>query len=134
MSAKLSPKTFKFRAWMDKRMWSWDELKMRTMVVMTWDGLMQFTGLQDRFNVDIYEGDLIHRQDDNRRCVVKWSKLHAKFYLLPTEAMKLTQEAQENFATSPWHDLDDLKKYYYTVLGNIYENPRKISQPRVKNR
>lgn len=70
--------------------------------------LMQFTGLKDKNDVEIYEGDIV--VFNGIKWVCRWSDNHARFYF-STNLHKLLDfsclEAAEDFE----------------VIGNIYQNP-----------
>ena len=75
--------------------------------------VMQFTGLQDKNGVDIYEGDVVKKESNI--CEVIFSKKAAKFCVrLPSHQ---------------WHGV--VKKVYsisgVEVIGNIYQNPELIN-------
>ena len=73
--------------------------------------LMQYTGLKDKNGKEIYENDIIKRNNGNKY-IVEWNKEHSKFELFrikdryPVDFMEL----------SAW-------KEQVEIIGNIYENP-----------
>jgi uncharacterized phage protein (TIGR01671 family) len=85
--------------------------------------LMQYTGLNDKNGVTIYEGDVI-KDAGNIRGEVYWNKENASFYvklIVPD-----VQESMKYFMNLHYPTLDTplvnaLKNFY--VFGNIYENP-----------
>lgn len=70
---------------------------------------MEFTGLHDENNVEIYEGDIIHHAPLRATFYIKYYESGARF-----ETTKLF----DNYLESNWMYYDD-----YEVIGNIYENP-----------
>ena len=76
--------------------------------------LMQFTGLQDKVGVDIYEGDLI-KNKSGRICEVVFNKYCAAFDSKIRSDGSLDSEAYSGRSI--------LWKSHVTVIGNIYQNP-----------
>ena len=100
-------RTIKFRAWdkEQKIMQEWTYLKTWTPTDWEKSGieLMQFTGLKDRFDKEIYEGDLVQLKqkkyyNEGKPYVVKWKTL--KLY--------------NGWNVSRGTNLE--------VIGNLYEN------------
>lgn len=73
--------------------------------------LMQTTGLFDKTNKEIFEGDIVDYK--GRKAVVKWHGSYASFIY------RFVDELQER--VSEWHPLF-LAYYHFEVIGNIYEN------------
>jgi len=72
--------------------------------------LMQFTGLQDKNGVDIYEGDIIGL-DSNVKYVIAWH--FCGFYISRIGAVGAVPLFN--------HEL-------FNVIGNIYENPELLGE------
>lgn len=71
--------------------------------------IMQFTGLYDENDKEIYEGDIIQDSSGNL-LVVEWNDDTCKYQF------------------NDGHELNDCKNYgtFKLVIGNIYENPELI--------
>ena len=74
--------------------------------------LMQTTGLFDKTNKEIFEGDIVDYK--GRKAVVKWHGSYASFIY------RFVDELNER--VSEWHPLF-LAYYHFEIVGNIYENP-----------
>lgn len=73
--------------------------------------IMQSTGLFDKNNKEIFEGDIVDYK--GRKAVVKWHGSYASFIY------RFVDELQER--KSEWKPLY-LAYYHFEVIGNIYEN------------
>ena len=73
--------------------------------------LMQSTGILDKNNKEIFEGDIVDYK--GRKAVVKWHGSYASFIY------RFVDELKER--VSEWHPLF-LAYYHFEVIGNIYEN------------
>jgi uncharacterized phage protein (TIGR01671 family) len=81
--------------------------------------IMQFSGLRDKYNVAIYEGDLmaLYDEEGNHKFTYKVVFEDAKFVLYHIKS-----------DYGKWGDLSrafdpDFTKYDFHVIGNIYQNP-----------
>ena len=70
----------------------------------------QFTGLLDRFNQEIYEGDII-QHDSGLRAIVIWNEETVGFTLLYLFKSKISYTLL-NSSANQWR-----------VISNIYDNP-----------
>ena len=127
----------KFRAW-DKVKQKWCNYKIDDGTVYFMDNdtgcwyrnyhgkyenfdLMQYIGLKDINNVEIYEGDIVKLSKENSDFkeigVVKFDENKAS-YVLETQDDDLSY----NISYYNYH------KVYYRVIGNIYENKELLKQ------
>lgn len=83
--------------------------------------LMQYTGIKDINNVEIFEGDIVKLSKENSDFkeigVVKFDENKAS-YVLETQDDDLSY----NISYYNYH------KVYYRVIGNIYENKELLKQ------
>ena len=112
-------RTIKFKAWndIDKMMIGWDTLQASPVLFMNilkgkvkHHQLMQFTGLQDKNGVDIYEGGLISLHDNQRgfaKVVFKNAYVGGWLLVRNNNACSLGARRQEALE----------------VIGNIHQNP-----------
>lgn len=126
----------KFRAWdtLNKKMHDWEQIRgywdIDALLGGQWEGFgggnhpwnypipMQYTGIKDKKDVEIYEGDIIsgwvsahsHSGRDKVLKIVKYQVDRARYNF----------DAIDVF-------VDD--KEYLEVIGNIYENPELIKLP-----
>lgn len=89
--------------------------------------LLQYTGLKDKNNKEIYEGDIV--EDDKYIFKVVWHQQGAKYYLEFIDWKdKLFIEKDLILDILNNQNLGDgyLKRRDLKVIGNIYENPELI--------
>lgn len=102
----------KFRAWdtVNKRFYSLVETRIAEMTHSAKDGVvyMQYTGIKDSKNREIYEGDLIKTTHNKIIFTVSWADIACSFYLHSKDG--------NTFFTI-------IDKQHRTVIGNIYETP-----------
>ena len=78
--------------------------------------LMQYTGLNDKNDKEIYEGDILFFRDENTKYVVVWQD--AAFIIKSIEIRKYSEEMC-------W--LDDTE-ICCEIVGNIYENKNLLDE------
>lgn len=80
--------------------------------------LMQYTGLKDKNGKEIYEGDIIHINDDflnEFNYLVEWNEEYLRYYLYSVDKEKLNKLGGILEA--------HLNSLEVEVIGNIYDNP-----------
>lgn len=80
--------------------------------------LMQYTGLHDKNGKEIYEGDIIHINDDflNKfNYLIEWNEEYLRYYLYSVDKEKLNKLGGILEA--------HLGSLEIEVIGNIYDNP-----------
>jgi len=108
----------KFRAWRrnEKNMTyffigDWEKIKM---LQSCENEAMQYTGLKDKNNIEIYEGDIIHTSEGSFE--VYWDEDYLLFYLKGSENIPIAL---------------DMDSKYLEVIGNIYENKELLESKNV---
>ena len=70
--------------------------------------IMQYTGLKDKYGVEIYEGDIVISQDGTGglvyKHIVEWNEFYKRFEPMGEDEAHFNRESCE-------------------IIGNIYENP-----------
>ena len=78
--------------------------------------LMQYTGLKDKNDKEIYEGDILFFRDENMKYIVVWQD--AAFIIKSIEIRKYSEKMC-------W--LDDTE-ICCEIVGNIYENKKLLEE------
>ena len=82
--------------------------------------LMQSTGLKDKNDKEIFEGDILACETDNEviNLNVFWDEEHALFMF---ESKKYNEQ-------EPLAELVENNTYPFEIIGNIYENPELLEE------
>lgn len=87
----------------------------------------QYTGIKDKNNKEIYEGDVLADTDELEACIhqIIWDKDKLAFNLLTLS------DDEGNWDTGLYDDFSeyqiDGQTKYFEVIGNIYQNPELLS-------
>lgn len=129
----------KFRAWTGKKIISWDVLKnLKTiMLSLILEGLhrdyipMQSTWLLDKNSKEIYEGDIVKRDDKSQG---KWWRFAVveidpdiQFNCSPIKEVDGIKNSS-NYTFRYWQFAYKDTENHLTIIGNIYENSEIIEQ------
>lgn len=85
-----------------------------------WGNVMQYTGLKDKNEKEIYEGDILE-MGDNYPCEVKYDSGSCKYQAHEYGNRDGERVHEMDAYTVPWK-----------VIGNIYENPELLKSEKVK--
>ena len=117
-------RTIKFRAWNKSKGqmvpdYAHFDKQGKLVTVLTYPEdeyeLMQYTGLQDKNGVEIYEGDII-KLKQNTIWQVAYNEEKVKWHMWaidPTNSINITKKATHNDK--------------YEVIGNVFENPELLT-------
>ena len=105
---------FTFRAWdkQNNKIIPWEGMLGWAIEALQNSNIMQCTGLKDKNNKLIYEGDILKREETEIIEIVEW---------------KENMWTEEGFMTGfgEWFSHPDC----YQIIGNIYENPDLLIVP-----
>jgi len=92
--------------------------------------LMQYTGLKDKNGVEIYEGDIISIHSPYIDKSLPWKPATTKFVGWHKDGFwNLFKKDQTDYVG--FRGILQSNLQYYTVIGNIHENPELLHQPKV---
>ena len=113
----------KFRAWNGEQMISPDYITRNGVGYWKEDSipcyseeLMQFTGIIDKDDVDIYEGDKCLKDGDTTVYIVSWNQQQGQYWLMPLNdgVFDFPYQLSNGY----------LKLIKIKVIGNIHENKK----------
>lgn len=120
----------KFRAWDGERLRNvgaigWIDEELDYISTSKYSGevdedivIMQYTGLKDKYGIEIFEGDVLAFEDDEFKWIVKYE--YDSFFAVGGEHYR--GEGLMEFYD--WHE----KRLDVVVRGNIYENPELLKE------
>ena len=99
-------RTFKFRIWIycQERFlnnYTFQDFSKVSFPIESWGQVQQYTGLKDKNNKEIYEGDIVISNQESGTFEIKWDEESASFMV----------------GDNLWPNAD------LTIIGNIYQNP-----------
>ena len=128
----------KFRAWTGKKIISWDVLRnLKTiMLSLILEGFhrdyipMQFTWLLDKSGKEIYEGDIVKRDDRSNgrywRFAVVELDPDIQFNCSSINEIDWIKNSSD-YTFHYWQFVYKDTENHLTIIGNIYENPELIN-------
>jgi uncharacterized phage protein (TIGR01671 family) len=121
-------RTIKFRVWDtdgNGKMFNWDDCRDTQLLNDAFDGkhavAMQFTGLKDKNDQDIYEGDIIQQHHHE---YPKLMNLETKNYEVKYQTMV---ETHGSYSAGFYADVFSIHKDC-EIIGNIFENSELLKQ------
>lgn len=120
----------KFRAWnkIHNIMMKWENLRNQynTLNCLTYEHLevMQYTGLKDKNDKEIYEGDIVNYTDGEftrRRGQIEFDC----FGFMLSEIITNNREYPQIGLLG---EIEDFEEFGFEIIGNIYENPELLKE------
>ena len=109
----------KFRVWdsISKKMYQWCEINHLSLDSFNLEHytLMQYTGLKDKNEVEIYEGDICKTTDDWEEFGFQAGEINEVIFQFGGFRLKPKNKKARGFWIEDGNDLE--------VLGNIHQNP-----------
>ena len=128
----------KFRAWTGKRFWYFDICSgFNAENSDYFKGPEQYTGLKDKFDVEIYEGDIIeffgeYASHPTREVLFNCGFL--TYTILSKQEKEWVEKGSNHYkycyqeGNERLYFLNELESYQIMVRGNIHENPELLNK------
>ena len=83
--------------------------------------LMQYTGLKDKNNVEIYEGDILSPTDkwNESKYIIEWNEINCCFTSIDGGAYNFCGDPDDEIK---YNLLSNMRLDLVEIIGNVYEN------------